>query len=140
MVRRMIAGAAVAGAVTFGLAGMAGATTPTTAPTNTSTTGPTHTPKGCAKLPKIQSHAPGREKKANARISKDQALEKKLKSESGHTKEAKKVASEIKKAQKHEAKAKRRLNKLETKCPAISGSSSSSGSSGSSTTTSSTSS
>jgi hypothetical protein len=135
----MIAGAAVAGAVTFGLAGIAGATTPTTAPTSTSTTGATHTPKGCPKLSKIQSHAPVREKKANARISKDQALEKKLKSEGGHAKQAKKVASEIKQAQKHEAKAKHRLSKLETKCPAISGSSGSSGSSGgSSTTTSST--
>jgi hypothetical protein len=135
----MIAGAAVAGAVTLGLAGMAGATTPTSAPTSTSTTGATHTPKGCAKLPKIQSHAPVREKKENARISKDQALVKKLKSEGGHAKEAKRVSFEIKQAQKHEARAKHRLSKLEAKCPAVSGSSGSSSSSGSSTTSSSTS-
>lgn len=143
MVRRMIAGAAVAGAMTFGLGGLAGATTPTTAgttpttaapttaattpttaaptnpaaPSNTSTTVP-HVPKSCPKLPKIKEHAANHQKKASARLSKEQALQKKLKSEGGHTKQLKGVDAKIKKIQKSQAKYKKRLNKLETKCPA----------------------
>jgi metal-dependent amidase/aminoacylase/carboxypeptidase family protein len=73
-------------------------------------------------LPKIQAHLPTREKRVNHRLAKAESLEKKLKSEGGHSKEAKKVASEIKKVQKLQTKVKHRLSRLQAKCSATSGS------------------
>ena len=57
-------------------------------------------------------------KKVGKQLATEQALQKKLKSEGGHAKQLKAVGSAIKKAQKSQAKPKKRVSKLETKCPA----------------------
>ncbi len=126
MIRRIIAGGAVVGALTLGMTGMAGATTSTTGGTNTSTTTATHPAKakGCARLPKIESHLKSRAGKVNTRISKAQASAAKLKNE-GHTKAADKIEAKIKKVETHQAKVKARLSRLQSKCNASGGSSTS---------------
>ncbi len=70
----------------------------------------------------MQAHLPIREKKVSTRLAKAEALEKKLKSEGGHAKAAKRVALQIKKVQNRDTKVKNRLTRLQAKCPKTSGS------------------
>jgi chromosome segregation ATPase len=71
-----------------------------------------------------------RQKKASSHLAKAEARLKKLNGQSGHTKAAKKVEAQIKRAQTRQTKIKNRLTKLQTKCPAASGSPTTSGSAG----------
>ena len=87
MFRTIIAGAAVAGALTFGAAGIAGAST--TATGNSGATAATGADKAalCAKLPAIQAKVQKVEGKVTTWIPKAQAREDKAKT-AGHTKRA----------------------------------------------------
>ena len=81
MFRKIIAGTAVAGALTLGAAGIAGASTPTTGPT-----GGTPSAAVCAKLPAIQAKVQTLEAKVDRRgCPRPQAREAKAKA-AGHTK------------------------------------------------------
>ncbi len=110
MLRRIIAGTAVAGALTFGVAGVAGAATPSS---GTSTSTPSA--KVCARLGTIESRVQKFEAKVNARIPKAEAREAKLRG-AGHTKLADRIAARITKVQNRESKVNARLSTIEAKC------------------------
>ncbi len=117
MFRRIIAGTAVAGALTLGLAGVAGADTPAS---NTGTTG--QGPKlaaVCAKLPQIQSKVQDVENTVNNTwIPKLQAAETKAQ-QTNHTALADRISKRIARIQKREARVNARLQKLEAKCSSV---------------------
>ena len=109
MFRKIIAGTAVAGALTFGMAGIAGAAT-------TSTTDAARRRRPCAPRPPRSRPASRRfEAKVNARLPKAEAREAKAKA-AGHTKVADFIANRITKVQARETKLNARLAKIEAKC------------------------
>ncbi len=115
MFRRIIAGTAVAGALTLGLAGMAGAAT-----TNTAATG-TPSAAVCAKAANIEARIQKYDAAVTARLPKAEAREAKAKA-AGHTKFATYIANRITKAQNREIKLTALAAKIEAKCgPASSG-------------------
>ncbi len=119
MLRKIIAGTAAVGALTFGAAGIAGASTPTTpAPS-----GGTNTAAVCAKLPALESKVQAREAKINALLPKVQAREAKLKGE-GKTTRANHLAARVTRIGNRETKANARLAKAEAKCGTTSSSAS----------------
>src|SRR6516164_11701701 len=83
MLPRIIAGTAVAGALTLGVAGAAGAAASSSG-TNTSTPTANPSAKVCGRLANIEARVQKFEAKVNARIPKAEAREAKLRSE-GHT-------------------------------------------------------
>ncbi len=109
MFRTIIAGAAVAGALTFGAAGIAGASTPSTGSTgaNAATL--------CAKLPAIQARVQKVEGKVTTWVPKAQAREAKAKA-AGHTKLADAIANRITRVQNRETKVNARLAKAQAAC------------------------
>jgi hypothetical protein len=111
MFRTVIAGAAVAGALTFGAAGIAGASTPTT--------GSTGTPSAsvCAKLPALQAKVQKVEAKVATWVPKAEARETKAK-DAGHTTRADNIAKRITRVQDRESKVNARLAKAQAKCSA----------------------
>jgi hypothetical protein len=120
MFRTIVASTAVAGALTFGAVGIAGATTPST----TSTTPTTATPSGgqnsgppakCAKLPAIAARVQKAESKLNARLPKVEAREAKLIT-AGKTKRADALKARVAKVQARESKINARLSKAEATC------------------------
>ena len=111
MVRRIIGGTALAGALTLGVAGMAGAG----AATPSSATGGSTTPAACSRLPKLEARVQKFENAVKARLPKAEAREAKLKA-AGHDKLANAIATRITKVQAREAKINARLSKAEAKC------------------------
>jgi hypothetical protein len=109
MFRRIIAGTAVVGALTLGLAGAAGAATGTNAPAITSST------TVCSLLPKIEARVQKVESKLAADLPKAQAAEAKAKA-AGHTKLGDRIGNRITKIQDRETKANARLAKLSSEC------------------------
>ena len=114
MVRRIIGGTALAGALTLGVAGMAGAGAAT--------------PAACSRLPKLEARVQKFDNAVKARLPKAEAREAKLKA-AGHDTLANAIATRITKVQAREAKINARLSKAEAKC-GNSGSSDSSASTG----------
>lgn len=110
MFRKIIAGTAVAGALTLGLAGVAGADTPA------SSSGAGIKATLCADLPQIQSKVQDVETTLNNTwIPKLQAAETKAQ-QTGHTALANKIAARITHLQQRESKVNDRLQKLQAKC------------------------
>jgi phage shock protein A len=109
MLRKIIAGAAVAGAVTFGIAGIAGAASAATTPSGTTKA------TLCAKLPTLQSKVQAREAKINAWIPKAQAREAKAKA-NNHPKLATAIGNRITRVQDRETKVNARLAKAQAAC------------------------
>jgi hypothetical protein len=114
MFRTIIAGTAVAGALTFGAAGIAGAATTPNTPTGTNTAAK------CAKLPALQAKVQAREAKVNAWVPKAQAREAKANA-SGHTKLADAIAKRITRVQNRESKVNARLAKAQAACSTSAG-------------------
>jgi hypothetical protein len=114
MFRRIIAGTAVAGALTLGLAGAAGAATGTTGSTGA---GVAITPSTtvCSLLPQIQGRVQKAEARLTAALPKAQAREAALKA-AGHTKLADAIANRISKLQDRENKVNAWLATLSTDC------------------------
>jgi len=112
MVRKLIAGTAVAGALTLGLAGMAGAATGTSGGTNTAINPSTTV---CSLLPQLQARAQKVEARLAADLPKAQAREAKAKA-AGHTKLADAIANRITRIQNRETNVSARLAKLSTAC------------------------
>jgi hypothetical protein len=110
MFRKIIAGTAVAGALSLGLAGMAGAAT-----TNTPSSSGTPSAALCAKAAKVEARIQTWESKVNARLPKAEAREAAAKA-AGHTKVATFIANRITKVQARETKVNARLAKIEAKC------------------------
>ena len=110
MIRTLIGGAAVAGALTFGAAGMAGAASAAT-PSPASTT---HT-VNCVKAEKLAARINARETKAATWVPKAQAREAKA-TAAGHTKLATWIARRITRVQKLEARGNTVLAKISAKC------------------------
>jgi hypothetical protein len=113
MFRRIIAGTAVAGALTLGLAGAAGAASPS----GSTGAGAAITPSTtvCSLLPQLQSHVQKLEGKVTAKLPQAQAREAKAKA-AGHTKLANAIGTRITKIQDRETKVNARLSKLASEC------------------------
>ncbi len=109
MFRKIIAGTAVAGALTFGVAGIAGAATANSA------TGGTPSAALCAKAAKVETRVHHWESKINARLPKVEAREAKAKA-AGHTKLATFIGNRITRVQARETKLNARLAKIDAKC------------------------
>ncbi len=107
MLRKIIAGTAVAGVLTFGVVGIAGASTPASGTTNTAAK--------CAKLPAVQARVQKLESKFGAALPKAQAREAKLRSE-GKTNKADAIANRITKIQNRDSKVNARLAKAQAAC------------------------
>ena len=123
MLRKIIAGTAVAGALTFGAAGIAGAaTTPSTGSGGSSGA---NLSKLCAKLPNVESRVQKIETALKDRLPKVEAREAKLKSE-GKSTQAQKLADRVTRIENREDKVNARLAKLKARC-ATSGSTGSTG-------------
>ena len=118
MFRKIIAGTAVAGALTLGLAGVAGADT-TSNTGNSGNSGNSGTKAAlCAKLPELQSKVQDVENTVNNTwIPKLQAAETKAQ-QAGHTTLADRIAKRITHLQNRESKVNARLQKLQAKCSA----------------------
>jgi hypothetical protein len=110
MLRRIIAGTAVAGALTLGVAGVAGAATP-----SSGTSKNTPSAQVCSRLPKIEARVQTYEAKVNARIPKAEAREAKARA-AGHTKLANYIAARITRVQNRESRLNNRLSTIEAKC------------------------
>ena len=91
MLRKIIAGTAVAGALTFGAAGIAGAATPTSPSTGSGGSSGANLSKLCAKLSNVESRVQKIETALKDRLPKVEAREAKLKSE-GKSTQAQKLA------------------------------------------------
>jgi Skp family chaperone for outer membrane proteins len=115
MFRRIIAGTAVAGALTLGLAGAAGAATGSTGNTGANAPAITSSTTVCSLLPTAQARVQKLESKLAADLPKAQAAEAKAKA-AGHTKLADRIAARITKAQNRETKVNARLAKLQAEC------------------------
>jgi hypothetical protein len=113
MFRKIIAGTAVAGALTLGLAGAAGAATGSTG----STGGPaiSSSTTVCSLLPQIQAKVQKVESKLATDLPKAQAAEAKAKA-AGHTKLADRIANRVTKIQDRETNVNARLSKLSSEC------------------------
>lgn len=109
MVRTLIAGAAVAGALTLGLAGASGA-----ASTGGGGTGAVK-PSLCARLPKLESQVHTRDSRAATRLSKFEAGESKAKA-AGKIKAANAIGRHISRVQARLAKVNAGLAKAEATC------------------------
>jgi hypothetical protein len=110
MFRKIIAGTAVAGALTLGLAGAAGAATVSTGgPAISSST------TVCSLLPQIQAKVQKVESKLATDLPKAQAAEAKAKA-AGHTKLADRIANRVTKIQDRETNVNTRLSKLSSEC------------------------
>jgi hypothetical protein len=111
MFRRIIAGTAVAGALTIGVAGVAGAAT------TSSGTGTSGTPSAtlCAKAAKVEARIHTIEGKIAQRLPKAEAREAKARA-AGNTALADRIAKRITQAQDRETKMNARLAKIEAKC------------------------
>jgi hypothetical protein len=107
--RAVISVAALSGALTFGVAGMAGATT--AAPATTPTTHTIDCTKALARVPKINA----REAKAATWVTKAQAREATATS-AGHTKLANRIERRITRVQKAEARGTKVLAKISAAC------------------------
>ena len=112
MWRRIIAGTAVAGALTLGVAGVAGAATPSSGAGTTKGNPSAHV---CARVSKIEARVQKIEAKVNARIPKAEAREAKARA-AGHTKLADRIAARITKVENRESKVNARLSKIEARC------------------------
>jgi hypothetical protein len=112
VIRKIIAGTAVAGALTLGLAGAAGASTSSTGNTGTAISPSTTV---CSLLPQIQTHVQKVEARLAAELPKAQAAEAKAKA-AGNTARADRIANRITKVQDRENKVNARLAKLTTAC------------------------
>ena len=101
----------MAGALTFGAAGIAGASTPTT--------GSTGTPSAalCAKLPALQAKVQKVEAKVSTWVPKAEARETKAK-DAGHTKLADAIGKRITGVQNRESRVNARLAKAQAACSA----------------------
>ncbi len=114
MLRKLIAGATLAGALTLGLAGAAGAATATsTGGSGGAVTSPTAS--RCSGLPKLETKVHTYESKVLALLPKTEAREAKAKT-AGKTKLAHSLAKRITRVQNHEKKLHARLAKAEAKC------------------------
>jgi hypothetical protein len=111
MIRKLIAVTAVSGSLALGVAGVAGATAPSTS-TPTSTT--THATL-CAKAEKLATRIQAREAKAAAWVPKAQAREAKA-TAAGHTKLATRIGDRIARVQKWETRGNTVLTKISAKC------------------------
>jgi hypothetical protein len=109
--RTLIAGAAITGALTFGAAGLAGASTPATGGTTPAVTKAGLCAKAEARVPKIQA----REAKAAAWVPKAEAREAAAKA-AGHTKQATRIQNRINRVEKAEARGHAILAKIAAKC------------------------
>jgi hypothetical protein len=110
MLRRIIAGTAVAGALTMGVAGVAGAATP-----SGSTGTGTPSAAACARAAKVEARIHTWEAKVNARLPQAQAREAKANA-AGHTKLANAIAKRITRVQTRESKLNARLATIDAKC------------------------
>ena len=125
MIRKIIAGTAVAGALSVGVtglataggAGAAGAATPSSAGSTASR---------CTRLPHIEAKVHKVESKLAARLPKVQTREATLNSE-GRTKKAQALATRVTKIQTHENKVNARLATAQAKCTSNGGSTSTTG-------------
>jgi hypothetical protein len=120
MLRTVVAGTAVVGALTFGAVGIAGATTPSTSSTAPTTTTPSSgqnsgPPAKCAKLPAVAARVQKAEGKLNARLPKVEAREAKLTS-AGRTKWADALKARVARVQARVSKVNARLAKAEATC------------------------
>ena len=118
MFRRIIAGTAVAGALTLGLAGAAGAATGSTGSTGSAGANApaiTSSTTVCSLLPELQARVQKAESKLAADLPKAQAAEAKANA-ADHTKLADRIAARITKAQNRETKVNARLAKLQAEC------------------------
>jgi hypothetical protein len=115
MYRRIIAGTAIVGSLTLGLAGAAGAASPS----GSTGTGAAITPSTtvCSLLPQFQARVQKLESKVSAEVPKAQAREAKAKA-AGHAKLADAIGTRITKIQNRETKVNARLAKLSSECGA----------------------
>jgi hypothetical protein len=111
MIRKLIAVAAVSGSLALGVAGVAGATSPST---STPAVTPTHGTV-CAKAEKLAVRIQAREAKATAWVPKAQAREAKA-TAAGHPKLAARIGARIAKVQKWETRGTTVLAKISAKC------------------------
>jgi hypothetical protein len=111
MLRKIIVGTAVAGSLTLGTVGLAGAATP--APSGTS--GGTQLATLCAKLPQVQSLVTQWQSDVNGFLPQVQALESQAKTD-GLTKIGTGIANALSRVQNRESKLNARLTKLQAKC------------------------
>ena len=116
MFRKIIAGTAVAGALTLGLAGAAGAAG-STGSTGSTGAGPAISPSTtvCSLLPQVQARVQKLESKLAADLTKAQAAEAKAKA-AGHTKLADRIGNRVTKIQDRETKVNARLSTLSSEC------------------------
>ncbi len=113
MFRKIIAGAAVAGALTFGFAGVAGAATSSTGSTGSAVITPSTTV--CSLLPQLQAHAQKVEARLASDLPKAQAAEAKAKA-AGNTVRADRIAHLVTRIQDREHNVNTRLAKLSADC------------------------
>jgi hypothetical protein len=115
MVRRIIAGAAVAGVLSLGAAGAAGAATGAAPTSSSSTTTTTPVTASCADLAKLLQRYHAKELKAGARDHKVAATESRLR-KLGHSKLAGIYAKRVHAAQSREKRIVARLHKAVRQC------------------------
>lgn len=115
MIRKIIAGTAMAGALTLAVAGMAGAATTSTGSTGNTGTSGTPSATMCAKAAKVEARIQKWESNVATRLPKAQAREAKAKA-AGHTKAANFIANRITKVQNRETKLNAKLAKFEAQC------------------------
>ncbi len=120
MIRRIIAGAAVVGALTLGTVGAAGAagTTPSTAPSTapaSSTTTPTTTP--CSKMAEMVKRYHSSEQRAGKRAHKTAELEARMR-KLGHAKLASIIGKKVRWAENREKRIEARLHQAVAQCAA----------------------
>jgi hypothetical protein len=114
MIRKLIAVVAVSGSLALGVAGVAGATTPSS---STPTVTPTATQ--CAKAEKVAVRIQKLETKAATWVPKAEAREAKA-TAAGHTKLATRIGNRIARVQKLETRGTTLLGKISAKCGAAS--------------------
>jgi hypothetical protein len=114
MLRKIIAGTAVAGALTFGAAGIAGAATTTPSSGSSGSSG-ANLAKVCAKLPAAEARIQKLEAALATRLPKAEAREATLRSE-GKTVAADRIANRISRLQTREDRVNARLAKIEARC------------------------
>ena len=127
MLQKIIAGTAMAGALTLGTAGLVGAATPS--PSTQSGGG--NLTALCAKLPQVQALVTQWQSDVNAFLPKVQGIESQAKAD-GFTNVANAIGTGLTRVQNRQSKLSARLSKIESRCNA-GGSSSSSSSNGSAT-------
>jgi outer membrane murein-binding lipoprotein Lpp len=105
MVKKILATAVLSGALTFGVAGVAGAASTTTG-----------TYPSCAKAPKALAHIDKLEAKGNTWLAKA-AQRETAANQAGRTKAAARIERRIQRVEKLEAKGARLSSKIEAACP-----------------------